>query len=99
MKQEIIKIINQLESKHINDYSRQDDLKNIIEILAKSESQAINCLNELDENSISWVSFSFEDLSYKFQSEEFINCLNGLIVKFPNISYLKDDVQDAIDAM
>ncbi|MBX7227710.1 MAG: hypothetical protein K1X55_16870 [Chitinophagales bacterium] len=99
MKEEIIKIVSQLGKKHLDDPTKSDDFNNIVNILLKSESQAIDCLNELDENSISWVSFSFEDLSYKFQSQEFINCLNRLVVKFPNISYLKDDVQDAIDAM
>jgi len=99
MKEEIIKIIQKIEEKHLNDPSKSEDFKKITEILSKSSVETISCLNELDENSISWVSYSFEDLAYKFQSKEFIDCIKNLVVKFPNISYLKDDVQDAIDSM
>ncbi len=99
MKYEIIKMILEIEGKHPNDPTITTKLNSITEILSKSLDETISCLNELDENSISWISTRFENLSYKFQSKEFIDCIKNLVVKFPNISYLKDDVQDAIDSM
>jgi hypothetical protein len=99
LKQEIEEIVKKLDKKHVNDPSKAEDFEEIVNILSKSRDAAIACLDELDENEISWISFSFEELAAEFQSQQFIDCVKRLVTKFPGISYLKDDLEDAIAAM
>ena len=96
MKEQIQEIVKQIESKHQEDPSINTDLDKITELLGRSISEAIGTIQNLDENSISWISSSFEELSVKFKSQDFIICIKELVNKFPNIPYLKDDVENAI---
>lgn len=99
MKETITKIIEEIQQKHHNDPTISVDLEKIEAILVKNITETIACLNELSENEISWISSCFETVSAKLQSKEFITCLKQLVKKYPNIKFLREDVQDAIDVI
>jgi len=98
MKTLIESIIRNIKNKHPEDPTITTDLDYITELLSKNVDDSILVINELDEESIRWISSRFEELSYKFQNKEFVECLKNLLSKFPNIGYLKEDVQEAIEA-
>ncbi len=99
MKTTIQQSILRVEKKHPNDPAILIELEEIEVLLSKNLEETIACLNELDENEISWISSSFESVSAKLQSKEFITCLKQLVKKFPEIKFLSQDVQDAIDVI
>jgi hypothetical protein len=83
MKAEIRKIISEIEQRHVNDPGISDELDRITKILAGNESEAIETINDLDENLIDWIAPLFSDLSALFQSREFIKTIVALEAKFP----------------
>jgi hypothetical protein len=54
--------------------------------------------NECNEYQIEYMAGYYEDIAYNFQSHEFINILERLQNKYPNID-IKQDIQWAKDAM
>lgn len=98
MKTLIENTIRNIENKHPEDPTITSDLDYIAELLSKNVDDSILIINELNEESIRWISSRFEGLSYKFQNKKFVECLKNLLSKFPNISYLKEDVQEAVEA-
>ncbi|KFF73418.1 hypothetical protein HX13_20655 [Chryseobacterium sp. P1-3] len=98
MKTEIIEIVQRIKNKHVNDPTVSEDKDQIVEVLLSDVKEAIKTISTLDEDTLEWISSRFEDLSYKLQSKEFIDCLKNLLLKFPNNMTLKEDVEDAIEA-
>ena len=98
MKAKILEIIDRIKNKHLNNPTVSVDLDEITTLLLSDVNQTIKVINELDEESIKWISFNFEELSYKFQSKEFVECVKNVAIKYPNRSALKQDVQEAIEA-
>jgi hypothetical protein len=98
MKTKILEILNRIKNKHLNDPSKINDFEEITELLLLNIKETIELINELNENSLEWISSNFEELSYKFQSKDFVDCVKNLLIKFPNSSILKQDVQEAIEA-
>lgn len=98
MKAKIVEIINRIKNKHLNDPSKMLDFEEIIKLLLTDINETIKIINDLDEDSVEWISSNFEELSYKFQNKEFVDCVKNLLIKFPNSSILKQDVQEAIEA-
>lgn len=98
MKERIIEIVQKIKNKHIDDPSVYKDKDQIVEILLLNIEDSINILNNLDEDTLEWISSRFEDLSYRFQNEKFIECLKNLLIKFPHSEILKQDIQDAIES-
>jgi hypothetical protein len=95
MENKIKEIVNRIISKHLNDPSKIADFEEMEIVLSESESKTINVLNNLPLDILEWVSSTFDELSYKFRSIEFINCLEELIIKFPESSIIKQDVKVA----
>lgn len=98
MKKKILEILSRIKSKHLNDPILSDEKDLIVELFLRNTNEAIGIINELDEDSLEWISSRFEELSYKIQSKEFVDCVKSLLIKFPNNSILKEDVQEAIEA-
>lgn len=98
MKAKVLEILDRIKNKHLNDPTLSNDKDLIVEMFLQDINRTIKILNDLDENSLEWVSSRFEELSYKFQSNEFVDCVKKLLIKFPNSSILKQDVQEAIEA-
>lgn len=98
MKENILEILNRIKNKYLNDPTISDEKDLIVELFLQDIYEAINIINELDENSLEWISSRFEELSYKLQSKEFVTCVKNLLIKFPNNAILKQDVKEAIEA-
>jgi|GEM_PF-1475516 len=98
MKTAIIAIVQGIERKHINDPTVSDDIDRIEGMLLSDLPQAINAINSLDRSTLEWISPRFETIAYQTQCKEFITCLKGLLIKFPDSSILKEDVTDGVEA-
>ncbi|MFZ4930616.1 hypothetical protein [Chryseobacterium sp. Mn2064] len=98
MKTKIIEIVQGIRNKHVNDPTVSEDKDQIVKILLSNVKESIKTINTLDEDTLEWISSRFEDISYKLQSKEFIECLKNLLIKFPANLTLKEDVEDAIEA-
>lgn len=71
----------------------------IVDILSKDLKETEEfLLNECDEHSTWFISGYFEDISYNFQNESFIEVLTKLEKKYPNAD-LKDDIHWAEQAI
>lgn len=97
MEARIVKIIQGINNKHLNDPTVPQDKDLIVEILLSDVQQAIHTINSLDEDSLEWISSRFDYLVYKFQNKDFVKCLMGLLIKFPKNVILKEDIDDAIE--
>lgn len=96
LKNKILELIKIVDSKHINDPSSDTEMDKITELLLENVDNTINFLNEANEDILGWVCSDFEELSYKFQSKEFIECLKKLEEKYPK--KLTSEIQNAIEA-
>lgn len=94
----VLEVLDKIKNKHLNDPTISDDKDIIVELFLKDLNETINVINNLDEDSLEWLSSRFEELSYKFQSKKFVECLNKLLIKFPESNILKQDVQEAVEA-
>jgi hypothetical protein len=71
----------------------------IVDMLSEDIEETRNFLKEeCNEHQIWYMSGYYEDISYKFQSHEFINILEELQKKYPNID-IEHDIQCAKDAI
>ncbi len=98
MKAKVLELLDRIKKKHLNDPTLSNDKDIVVELFFQDIKETINIINDLDEISLEWLSSRFEELSYKFQNKEFIDCLKRLLIKFPNSLILKQDIQEAIEA-
>ena len=63
-------------------------------ILNENLDETIAFLNTCTEEEFYWVSNAFEDISEKYKSHEFIECIKRNMLRFPNI---KEDTQMELD--
>ncbi|THF49439.1 hypothetical protein E6C50_11860 [Flavobacterium supellecticarium] len=98
MKTAIASIVHGIEQKHVNDPTVPDDLDRIVTMILSDLPQAIDAINNLDLNTLGWIASRFEAISYKAQHKEFVMCLEGLLVKFPNSTILRQDVLEGVAA-
>jgi len=71
----------------------------IVDMLSEDIEKTRKFLNEdCNEHQIWYMGGYYEDISYKFQNHEFINILEELEKKYPNID-IKQDIQWAKDAL
>lgn len=99
MKEQIEEIIKKIENKHLNDPTKSDDMDEIINVLSQNVSETVKTINELSENAIDWISVFFEDISWKFKSPQFIEAIEKLIIKFPDLKQLAAEVERAKEAL
>ena len=98
MEQKIKNILAKIKSKHVDDPTISLDSDEITNLLLQDVDNTIKILNELDEESLEWISSDFEELSFKFQNIKFVECVKKILTKFPNNKYFKEDVPKAIEA-
>lgn len=98
MKTKITEIVQGIKMKHVNDPTVSTDKDLIAELLLSDISGAIEALNELDLDTLEWISSRFEEISYQLQNKEWIECLKNLLIKFPDSQILKEDIHDAVEA-
>lgn len=91
MKERIEKVIEQRKKLNMNDdMGIQKCWKDITDILSENEEDTIAYLDNCDKDELYWISEVFEDISENLQSQEFIECLRRLDVKFPELDMTKD---------
>lgn len=98
MKTKITEIVQGIKKKHVNDPTVSSDKDLIAEMLLSDVPQAIEALNQLDLDTLEWISSRFEEISYRLQNKEWVECLKRLLIKFPDSQTLKEDVYDAFEA-
>ncbi len=100
LEENVQRMVNRLEQLHIDDdYARYKIWRELAEELSKDEKLTIDYLIKCeDSTTIDNVASVFKDISYKLQSRKFIECIEILERKFPDL-LLKYMVQAAKDAM
>lgn len=96
LKNKILEIIKIAEAKHLNDPTISNEMDLLTQLMLIDVNNTIEVLEKLDIENILWLSSDFEELSYKFQSKEFIECLKKLKDKYPN--KMSSEIQNAIEA-
>ncbi|GGB56548.1 hypothetical protein GCM10011409_37670 [Lentibacillus populi] len=91
-------IINERKKIHPDDPSTKIKWQELIDVFTKNEDDTIHCLVNCDKEDIEWISEVFEDISEKLQSKKFIECIELLQKKYPELD-LKTDVDFAKEAM
>lgn len=70
----------------------------LTQIFSDNEKATIEYLNNCSENQLEWISEVFEDISENLQSEDFIDTLEKLQKKFPDLD-LEMDISYAKEAL
>lgn len=84
-------ILEKRKSLNINDdFGIEKSWNEMTELLSQNEMETINYLEESTERDLYYISEIFEDVSERFQSEQFINCLRKLDKKFPELDMTQD---------
>ncbi|HCN49648.1 MAG TPA: hypothetical protein DIT10_11235 [Chryseobacterium sp.] len=96
LEDKILEIINVIESKHLNDPTKSDDYDEITNLLLSDVNQTIHVIENLNLDNLEHISSDFEELSYKFQSKEFVECLKKLEEKYPK--KMSPEIQKGIEA-
>ncbi|MDI9309516.1 MAG: hypothetical protein QM535_04825 [Limnohabitans sp.] len=96
LKDKILEIIKIAESKHRNDPSITQEMDQLTILMLQNVNETIELLESLEMEELGWLCSDFEELSYKFQSKAFVECLKRLDQKFPRkMSY---EIQNGIEA-
>ncbi|MBC2038195.1 hypothetical protein IA759_08060 [Listeria marthii] len=97
---EVNNLITERKNLHPDDPKINDIWEQLIKIFSKDEHYTVQYLNNCSEDNLEWISEVFEDISKNLQSEKFIDELNLLNLKFPNldlemdISYAKKSLRN-----
>ena len=95
MEKEINKIIEKINMLHPEDPKIYNLWEVLTNILIKDENTTIDFLNSCeDKETIDNLSSVFADVSIVLQSSQFINCIEKLEIKFPDL-LLKHMIQAA----
>ncbi|EUJ29573.1 hypothetical protein [Listeria cornellensis] len=91
LKKQMEIILEKRKSLNINDdFGIEKCWNEMTELLSQNEMETINYLEESTEKDLYYISEIFEDVSERFQSEQFINCLRKLDKKFPELDMTQD---------
>ncbi|MBC1271669.1 hypothetical protein [Listeria booriae] len=91
LKKQMELILEKRKSLNINDdFGIEKSWNEMTELLSQNEMETINYLEESTEKDLYYISEIFEDVSERFQSEQFINCLRKLDKKFPELDMTQD---------
>lgn len=96
LKNKILNIINVIESKHLNDPTKSDDYDKITKLLLMDINKTIQVIENFDLEDLEHICSDFEELSYKFQNKEFVECLKNLEKKYPK--KMSSEIQNGIEA-
>ena len=95
-------LVEEIESKHFNDPSQMELLEEMARLMMNDEQTTIDFLNNCNANHariIDWLCPFFDDIVYKFPSDEMINAMTSIIDIYPENQILPRNVQYAIDVM
>lgn len=95
---EIEKIIEERKKIHSDDPRVVEKWNELIKIFIQNEENTIAYLNGCCKENIDWISEIFEDISEQLQSSRFIECIEKLVVKYPDLN-LEQDILYAKEAL
>ncbi|CAH2213482.1 hypothetical protein [Tepidibacter aestuarii] len=81
----ILKVLEQRKALHIEDPTVEKFWDKLTELLSENVEETISFFDNCTEEQILWFSEVFEDIAYNFQSVKFIECLDRIFEKYPNI--------------
>lgn len=96
LRNKILELISIVKSRDINDPRSDIEMDKVTVLLLQNVDETIKFLDGADKDDLGWVCSDFEELSYKFQSEKFVQCLKRLDQKFPK--YMTSEIQNGIEA-
>lgn len=88
---EIQKIIEERKKMHPDDPRVVEKWNELTQIFIQNEESTIAYLNSCCKDNIEWISEIFEDISEQLQSSRFIDCIEKLAIKYPDLN-LKQDI-------
>lgn len=85
IKDKINEIIKERAKLHMNDPTVEKYWEQLIEILSINEIETIEYLKTCNEEDVGWISEVFEEVAYNLNSNDYIQCLEMLDRKYPNL--------------
>ncbi|MEE1306021.1 MAG: hypothetical protein U0K68_12900 [Agathobacter sp.] len=95
---EVEKIIKERVEMHPDDPRIMEKWNELTHIFVRDEEDTIAYLNNCNKENINWISEIFEDISEQLQSDRFIECIEQLSIKFPELD-LEQDILYAKEVM
>lgn len=86
----IEKVIEERKNLHINDPCVEKKWNELTQIFTQNEDSTIAYLNSCCKENIYWISEVFEDISEELQSARFIDCIEQLVIKYPDLNLEQD---------
>ena len=86
----IEKIIEERKKMHPDDPRVVEKWNELTQIFIQNEESTIAYLNSCCKENIDWKSEIFEDISEKLQSSRFIECIEQLAIKYPDLDLEQD---------
>lgn len=83
---------------HPDDPRIIDKWNELVQILTQNEHSTIAYINSCSKEKIFWLSEVFEDISEKLQSIQFIECIEKIEIKYPDLE-LELDIAFAKEAL
>lgn len=96
--QKIDHILEERKDMHPDDPRIIDKWNELIQILTQNEHSTIAYFNSCSKEKIFWLSEVFEDISEKLQSIQFIECIEKIEIKYPDLE-LELDIAFAKEAL
>lgn len=94
----IEKIIEERKSFRSDDFRISEKWEELTQIFARNEKETIEYLNNCSKEKIYWISEVFDDISEQLQSAGFIECIEQLAIKYPDLD-LEVDIMYAKKAL
>ena len=82
---EVFKVLEKRKSLHDNDPTIEVQWNALTDLLTENMDETISLFESCTEEQILYFSEVFEDIAYKFQDVKFIECLERILKKYPNI--------------
>jgi len=86
----IEKIIEERKKMYPDDPRILEKWNELTQIFNKNEQNTIEYLNCCCKENIYWISEVFEDISEQLQSSRFIECIEKLAIKYPDLDLEQD---------
>lgn len=87
---EIDKVIEERKKMHPDDPRVMEKWDELTQIFIQNEESTIAYLNSCCKENIDWISEIFEDISEQLQSPRFIECIEKIAIKYPDLNLEQD---------
>src|SRR5687767_5554759 len=83
---DVYSIVRRIEALHLEDPGIVTYWNELTELLSANEVATIEFLSSLDdEDAVARISSVFDDVAAKLQSQAFIDCIESMVPRFPNL--------------